>query len=158
MAVSSYWYAQGKEKSADKQAGFLFGEAYTSEELLNLIDKDCICVASDGSTILGYFLFDNYTSNATTKFYKQVLKGLVSSKKITPNRVCVRAQVAIHPDHQNRGLSKRLTKFLSQQHKEKYDTIFSVVDRQNPKMQVHISNNWKIVEQDELYNYVLLEL
>ncbi|WP_420388622.1 GNAT family N-acetyltransferase [Roseivirga sp.] len=135
--------------------GFLFGTAYTEEDLLRIIESEDIAVALyQEKEVVGYFLVDNFSNNPTSRLYRQHLKALLPGKE----RVCPRAQIAIKEAYQGMGISGRLTAFLKESVNSRYDAIFSIVSLQNPKMPVHEKAGWQVLGKNDDFYFVMLAL
>jgi len=98
--------------------------------------------------IIGYYLFDNFSETSDLKENRQIIaklkiKGLILSEKIS-----FRAQAVVEKQYQKSGLSKLMLSMLLEQTKGKYDLLFSIVMKNNPKLIAHLSSGWEIIGED----------
>lgn len=87
--------------NCDKTNGFLFGDAYSHNDFKYFVTNNEIVVAEIENTIRGYYLFDNYSDNGTTRLYGTILNSLKQKGTIGQTNICKRAQVAIDRQFQN---------------------------------------------------------
>jgi GNAT superfamily N-acetyltransferase len=155
--INRFWLAAGR--SGHRGDGYLFGEPYADEVLARIAADDGVSVAEARGRVVGYYLFDDHSCNSTTARYLDVIGELTRRGAIDPRwRVCRRAQVAIRPEWQSSGLSVHLLRVLRDRHRDRFDAVFSVVAKDNPKLGVHLRVGWRIVGGDRAVHYVLLPL
>lgn len=143
----------------NKSDGFLFGEAYTKDELRKIISEDELCVAICDNKVVGYFLFDNYSSNSTTQLNLKCLDYLISNQIIdSKKRICTRSQIAILKEYHGKNISIQLVKYLVNKTTNKYDFVFAIVSKLNPKMEAHKKAGWEIIYEDDKLYYITLKL
>jgi hypothetical protein len=149
LDIQKYWLNQ----KPDNKEGFLFGEPYTYNDLIELVLLKQLAVATVENIVYGYFLFDDYSKNSTTSSYLVFIQDLINKRQLNKfEKICPRAQIAIHKSHLGLNISKKLTLFLIDQCKDRFDTIFSAVSKKNKKINEHITNGWIVVgENDDLY-------
>ncbi|WP_026934249.1 hypothetical protein [Christiangramia echinicola] len=151
ITLQSFWLNQPYVN----KKGFLFGSPYSEFELKQIISNQHLIIATVDSSFAGYFLVDDVSRNNLTEKYRAQLRIL---KQQFAGKVCPRAQIAISPNYLGRGISKLLTKSMISRLNNEYESVFSMVSKQNCNIQKHIRNNWKIIHQDHLMYYVKLEL
>ena len=136
--------------TADKTNGFLFGDPLKTSDFKKIILAGELTVASLNNKIIGYYLFDNYSDTEVLRQYSTYISELISKGYIEQKiRISKRAQAVIEKDFQNNGLSKMLFPLLLTETKEKYDVLFSVVSKQNPKLIAHQKSGWSIISENE---------
>ncbi|NVK85977.1 MAG: hypothetical protein HWE21_16740 [Cytophagia bacterium] len=154
LEIAKTWLA-AFDPDGNNANGFLFGAPYTHEDLLQIIEAgDLVVALNNEAEIIGYFLVDNFSNNPTSILYRDYLKKLLPENE----RICPRAQIAIKEAYQGMSLSGKLTTFLKERVRERYDGVFSIVSLQNPKMPVHQKAGWQIIDQNDDYYFVLLHL
>lgn len=154
LEIAKTWLAAFDPEGTNAN-GFLFGSPYTKEDLLQIIDAgDLVVAINNDAQIVGYFLVDNFSDNPTSNLYREHLTNLLPNKE----RICPRAQIAIKEAYQGMGISGKLTAFLKEGIKERYNAIFSIVSLYNPKMPVHERSGWQIIDQNDDFFFVLLPL
>ncbi|MBS1640845.1 MAG: hypothetical protein JST94_00955 [Bacteroidetes bacterium] len=139
--------------TADKTNGFLFGDPLKYSDLTNIIDAKELTVAYCNRRLVGYYLFDNYSDTEVLRQYSNYITDLIATGHLESNvRISKRASAVVEKDFQNLGLSKKLLELLLTEVQHKYDTLFSVVSKQNPKIIAHQKAGWTIIaENDTLY-------
>lgn len=152
--ISQTWYDPiYQENSAD---GFLFGEPYTEQELELITKNGDMAVACKNKEIVGFFLLDNSTANKTTLNYIQHLAKIDGIS--LSGSICPRAQIAIKKEYQNQGISISLTQFLKSKASSRYDLIYSLVSKINPKMEVYTKSGWHLVSETDKAFIVALKV
>lgn len=73
-------------------------------------------------------------------------------------RIAPRTQVVIDKDFQNNGIYKHLLNGIKIQISEKYDALFGVVAKSNPKIFTHKQVGWELLHEDNNWYYVLYVL
>jgi ribosomal protein S18 acetylase RimI-like enzyme len=145
----------------DKQNGFLIGGAFTQADLEKIVAAEEFAVLEASNEVVGYYLCDNYseTSSNWFKLCEQKFKRLEGENLLASKRLCKRVQTVIDSKFQNQGYSKKLLDFLTTTIiKDKYDLLFSVVAKKNPKIDVHVKGGWRIIAHDDDVYYVVYDL
>jgi GNAT superfamily N-acetyltransferase len=155
--INCFWLAAGR--SGLRADGYLFGDPYADQVLARIAADDGIAVANACGRVVGYYLFDDHSCDSTTARYLDAIRELTQRGAIDPCwRVCRRAQVAVRPEWQSSGLSAHLLRVLRERHRDRFDAVFSVVAKDNPKLGAHLRVGWRIVGGDSAVHYVLLPL
>ena len=149
ITLQSFWLNQPSEN----KKGFLFGSPYSEVQLKKIIRNQHLIIAKVQGSFAGYFLVDDVSGNELTEKYRAQLKILNLRFE---GKICPRAQIAISPDHMGRGISKLLTKSMISRLDNEYESVFSLVSKQNSNIQKHIRNGWVIIYEDDLMYYVKL--
>lgn len=137
----------------DISNGFLFGKPFLEIEFDKIIQNSEITVAEINNEIAGYYLFDNFSNNETSLNYETKIVEIVKQGLLDKTKICRRAQVVVDNKYQGLGLYRELFNALNKHCKDKYDKIFSVVNRHNPKWSISNKMGWEIISEDgDYYN------
>lgn len=154
MKLNQQWLVSDPDK-ADTSKGFLFGESLSEEDLIKIISEGELAVAKKGDLLVGYYLFDNYSSTSTLKAYEGYIAELTRIGSLPEGvKLSKRAQAAVSKEYQNQGLSKMLFNHLLLATGDKYDLLFLVVSKLNPKLIAHQRAGWKIIGENEHLYFV----
>lgn len=135
-------------REEDRGSGFLTCDKYSESDFNKMINADEVVVTFDGDRLVGYYLFDNYSNTNSLKLFQASIDKLLELGLFRTNRICRRAQAVIERDYQNSGLSKQMLQKLIEQIDGKYDVLFSIVYKNNPKLIAHQKAGWKILHED----------
>lgn len=145
--------------SINKTNGFLFGDPLKSNDLELIILHKELVVATHKESIIGYYLFDNFSDTDILRQYSKYIEELRENGLLERSeRISKRAQAVIESKFQNLGLSKKLLSLLINETKGKYDLLFSVVSKLNPKIIAHQKAGWQIISENESLYFVTYDL
>jgi len=142
-----------------KKSGFLLNSIFSQADFEKIIKAQEIIVAEQGSKIAGYYLVDNHSDTDQLRNNKSAIERFTELGIIPKElRVALRAQVVIHKQFHNIGLSRQMLAGLKEHLKNKFDIIFSTVYRTNPKIDAHKKVGWQSIYSDEKWFYIIYDL
>ena len=108
--------------------------------------------------MVGYYLLDNFSQTPTHRHFMSYIAQLRAQKLLGAERVSARAQSVVDTEFQNRGLSYQLLHLLVSENAGKYDLLFSVVAKINPKMVAHQKGGWVTIAETDTNYWVIYDL
>lgn len=145
--------------TADKSDGFLFGDPLKCDDLTKIIEAKELAVAYYSDRLIGYYLFDNYSDTEILRQYSNYIEHLIKTGHLKSNvRISKRASAVVEKDYQNVGLSRKMLELLLTEVRHKYDVLFSVVSKQNPKIAAHQKAGWTIIAENDTLYFVQLPI
>lgn len=142
---------------SDKTNGFLSGEIYSRDDLLQIISAKELVVAIYEGQIIGYIINDNYSS-ILEKNEKEIT-NLINLGILSPRlRISKKTQAVMEKEYQRMGIPTLMLATLMPILMAKYDLLFSKVHSDNPKGIAHKKAGWKFIHQDEQFSYCIFDL
>jgi hypothetical protein len=140
-------------RNVDTSRGFLFGQPFSSTEFEVIVNNQEIVVAEANKQIAAYYLFDNFSTNETSLLYAEHIISLKQQQKLRSSRISRRAQAVVDEDFQGLKLYSVLYATLNSLFKSKYDIVFSMAHKLNPKIAANYKLGWEIIGEkgDILY-------
>lgn len=143
MDMNNQWITDDPNK-IDKSNGYLNVDPFEHHDLIKIIRNKELVIAEDYETIIGYYLFDNFSSTNYLEQHKELIKNCIDEGLLaSEQRISLRMQCAINSEYQNQNLSKRMFKSLLIETKDKYDVYFASVSSENPKYKAHVKIGWE---------------
>jgi GNAT superfamily N-acetyltransferase len=142
----------------ERKRGFLTCDAYSEEDFERIITANEIAVFQDQGKIVGYYLFDNYSKTETLIYFEKFISNFAQRNLLINTRLSKRAQVVIDEDYQGKGIYQLLINYLHEHLKIKFDNVFSIVFKNNPRINNHLRSGWKIIAEDDERYFVLHEI
>lgn len=145
------------EGQSDKEHGYICGDTYSTEDLLQIVSANEVIVAVYKGKVIGYIINDNYSSLLAK--YKKEIANLIQLGIIAPHlRVSKRTQAVVDKEYQRMGIPSLMMEALMPTLQAKYDLLFSRVSIGHPKRIAHEKAGWKFVHQDEEFSYCIFFL
>tara|TARA_B110000211_G_C13988911_1_gene513030 strand:+ start:401 stop:937 length:537 start_codon:yes stop_codon:yes gene_type:complete len=151
MGMNNQWITEDPNK-IDRSNGYLNVDPFDRNDLIKIIENKELIIAEDQDKIVGYYLFDNFSSTKYLEQHKALIKDCIDEGLLTSDqKISLRMQCVIDSDYQNQNLSKRMLKALLIETKDKYDVCFASVSTDNPKYKAHVKIGWEALKKvDEL--------
>jgi GNAT superfamily N-acetyltransferase len=154
MRLNGGWQVSDLEHG-DLKNGFLFGGTFTRSDFEKIIAEDEIVVLAVNGEVVGYYLLDNCSDTELRGQYIRKLSELERRGALPAGRISQRAQAAIHPDYHHQGYSHELFEYLLGRAGPKYDYLFSVISKKNPKIAGYLKAGWEVVSEEPDLIYVV---
>ena len=153
--INAQW--QRNALGGNLKNGFVTGNLDVNY-LQEVIDKNEIVVALDGTSVVGYAML-NDIDHAPINHSK--IKEMLDKGYLSPNvKIGLGTQAAVKLNYHRKGITKAMLKELAFNIRDKYDIMVSSINIQNIKsLQAHKNKaGWKVYDEDQKNIYVFYKI